>query len=73
MNDAPDFTAAAPAPADTPVDRRLLEFLVCPITRGRLAYDPVRRELVSRGAGLAYPIQNGVPVMLIDEARPTDP
>ncbi len=47
----------------------MLEFLVCPVTRGTLVYDPVRQELVSRGAGLAFPINNGIPVMLIDEAR----
>ncbi len=51
------------------VDRRMLEFLVCPVTRGRLAYDPVRQELVSKGAGLAFPIHDGVPVLLVDEAR----
>lgn len=50
-------------------DRRMLEFLVCPVTRGPLVYDSERQELVSRGAGLAYPIQNGIPVMVIDEAR----
>jgi uncharacterized protein YbaR (Trm112 family) len=48
---------------------RMLEFLVCPVTRGRLAYDPARQELVSRGAGLAFQIHNGIPVMLVDEAR----
>jgi hypothetical protein len=51
------------------VDRRLLEILVCPVTRGALAYDPGRQELVSRGAQLAFPIRDGVPVMLVDEAR----
>jgi uncharacterized protein YbaR (Trm112 family) len=51
------------------VDRRLLEFLVCPVSRGPLIYDAARQELVSRGAGLAFPIQNGIPVMLVDEAR----
>ena len=45
-------------------DRRMLEFLVCPVTRGRLDYDAARQELVSRRAGLAFPIQNGIPVML---------
>ena len=47
----------------------MLEFLVCPVTRGPLDYDPERGELVSRGAGLAFRIQDGVPVMLVDEAR----
>jgi uncharacterized protein YbaR (Trm112 family) len=53
-------------------DRRMLEFLVCPITRGPLVYDPERKELVSRGAGLAFPIRNGIPLMVVDEARPLD-
>ena len=53
-------------------DRRMLEFLVCPVTRGRLVYDAERQELVSKGAGLAYPIQNGIPVMLPGEARGLD-
>ena len=52
-----------------PVDRRMLEFLVCPVTRGRLIYDPARQELISKGAGLAFPIHDGIPVMLVDEAR----
>jgi uncharacterized protein YbaR (Trm112 family) len=55
--------------APLPVDRRMLEFLVCPVTRGPLDYDPGRRELVSRGAGLAFPIQDGIPVMLVEQAR----
>ena len=54
------------------VDRRMLEFLVCPVTRGRLVYDAVRQELVSTGAGLAFQIHNGIPVMLLDEARKLD-
>jgi uncharacterized protein len=65
---APNETAA-PTP---PFDRRMLEFLVCPVTRGPLIYDAERRELVSKGAGLAYPIHDGIPVMLIDEARKLD-
>ena len=59
----------APERPESPADRRMLEFLVCPITRGRLVYDAARQELVSTGAGLAYPIQNGIPAMLPDEAR----
>ena len=51
------------------VDRHLLEFLVCPVTRGPLVYDARRQELVSVGAHLAFPIRDGIPVMLIDEAR----
>ncbi|WP_108261664.1 Trm112 family protein [Mangrovicoccus ximenensis] len=54
------------------VDRRMLEALVCPCTQGTLSYDAERQELVSRGAGLAFPIRNGIPIMLIDEARPLD-
>ncbi len=51
------------------VDRRLLEILVCPVTRGPLIYDAQRQELVSKAANLAFPIHNGIPVMLVDEAR----
>jgi uncharacterized protein YbaR (Trm112 family) len=51
------------------VDPRLLEILVCPVTHGPLAYDKARGELVSRSARLAYPIRDGVPVMLPEEAR----
>jgi uncharacterized protein YbaR (Trm112 family) len=57
----------------TPVDPRLLEFLVCPLTKGPLTYDRERGELVSVKAGLAYPIRNGIPIMLADEARPLEP
>ncbi len=51
------------------VDPKLLEILVCPVTRGVLVYDAQAKELVSRGAGLAYPIREGIPIMLPDEAR----
>ncbi|HJR57707.1 MAG TPA: Trm112 family protein [Rhizomicrobium sp.] len=51
-------------------DPKLLEILVCPVTRARLTYDRDRQELVSKAAGLAFPIRNGVPVMLAAEARP---
>lgn len=54
------------------VDPRLLEILVCPVTRGPLTYDRARNELLSKGARLAYPIRDGVPVMLPDEARALD-
>ena len=54
---------------DAGVDPRLLEVLVCPVTRSALTYDREANELVSRAAGLAFPIRNGVPVMLRDEAR----
>lgn len=50
-------------------DRRMLEALVCPVTQGPLAYDAERQELVSRTAHLAYPIRDGIPIMLPDEAR----
>ena len=66
------MTAADDEAAPAPVDRRMLEFLVCPVTRGPLVYDAGRRELVSKGAGLAFPVHDGIPVMLIDEARPLD-
>lgn len=59
-------------PAAGIAERRMLEALVCPVTRGPLVYDARRQELVSRGAGLAYPINNGIPVMLPDEARRLD-
>ncbi len=52
------------------VDPRLLEILVCPVTRGALRYDSARQELVSDAARLAFPIRGGVPVMLTDDARP---
>lgn len=54
------------------VDPRLLEILVCPVTHGPLDYDRERQELVSRSAKLAYPIRDGVPVMLPEEARPLE-
>ncbi len=54
----------------TTVDRRLLEILVCPLTKTTLVYDAGRQELVSRAARLAYPIRDGIPIMLPEEARP---
>ncbi|MDZ4364475.1 Trm112 family protein [Brevundimonas sp.] len=54
------------------VDPRLLEVLVCPVTRGKLTLDRKTGELVSRGAKLAYPIRDGVPIMLPEEARTLD-
>ena len=56
----------------TLVDRRLLEILVCPLTKTSLTYDAERQELVSLAARLAYPIRDGIPIMLADEARPLD-
>lgn len=54
------------------VDPKLLEILVCPLTKGPLDYDAAAQELVSRQAGLAYPIRDGIPIMLADEARRLD-
>lgn len=53
-------------------DRRMLEALVCPRTGARLDYDADAQELISKPAQLAYPIRNGIPVMLVDEARALD-
>jgi uncharacterized protein len=54
------------------IDRKLLEILVCPLTKGPLTYDRARQELLSAQAGLAYPIRDGIPIMLVDEARSLD-
>lgn len=54
------------------VDPKLLEILVCPMTRGPLEYDREHQELISRQARLAYPIRDGIPIMLPDEARQLD-
>ncbi|SDR28611.1 Trm112 family protein [Pseudovibrio sp. Tun.PSC04-5.I4] len=51
------------------LDRRLLELLVCPVSKTTLEYNPETQELVSRAAKLAYPIRNGIPIMLEEEAR----
>ncbi len=66
-------------PADEPdlapshgVDPRLLELLVCPLTKTRLEYDAAKQELISRAAGLVFPIKNGVPILIADAARPID-
>lgn len=53
-------------------DRRMLEALICPRTHTTLEYDAERQELISQSANLAYPIRNGIPVMLVDEARVLD-
>ena len=55
------------------MDSKLLEILVCPVTKGNLTYDRNRQELLSQGAGLAYPIRDGIPIMLEDEARMLSP
>ena len=56
----------------TPVDPKLLEILVCPLTKGPLRYDAEAQELISDKAKLAYPIRDGIPIMLVDEARSLD-
>ena len=56
-------------PEPRKVDPKLLEILVCPVTKTRLDYDAEKQELISKAAGLAYPIRDGIPIMLPDEAR----
>ncbi|WP_341863388.1 Trm112 family protein [Gymnodinialimonas sp. 57CJ19] len=58
--------------ARPPIDRRMLEALVCPMTQAPLSYDAERQELVSKAAHLAYPIRGGIPIMLEEEARKLD-
>ena len=65
------MTTPSDRPANT-VDPKLLEILVCPVTKGPLEYDAAKQELVSRSAKLAYPIRDGIPIMLADEARRLD-
>jgi hypothetical protein len=65
------MTTPPPAP-DGAVDRKLLEMLVCPVTKGPLEFDAARHELISRRAKLAYPIRDGIPIMLPEEARKLD-
>ena len=60
---------AQPERPEPSVDPKLLEILVCPLTKGPLEYDAARQELISRKAKLAYPIRDGIPIMLVDEAR----
>ena len=62
-------------PAERPagsIDPKLLEILVCPLTKSTLEYDAEKQELISRAAKLAYPIRDGIPIMLVDQARPID-
>jgi uncharacterized protein YbaR (Trm112 family) len=61
-----------PASPGAVFDRRMLEALVCPLTQGGLSYDAARQELVSKAAGLAFPIRDGLPIMLSSEARQID-
>ena len=61
--------AKAPAKGEEHVDPRLLELLVCPLTKTRLQYDSEKRELISKAAGLAFPVKDGVPLMIVEAAR----
>jgi uncharacterized protein len=70
--EAGDDNNTANAPEPTKVDPRLLEILVCPLTKTNLEYDRARQELISRSARLAYPIRDGIPIMLPEEARQID-
>ncbi|WP_026018898.1 Trm112 family protein [Komagataeibacter europaeus] len=63
------MTEKPPAP---PLDPRLLSILVCPVTKGPLVYDREADELISKRAGLAFPVRDGIPIMLPDEARKID-
>lgn len=69
MTDEKDPTTEAASGAETEIDPRLLELLVCPKTKGPLVFDRENGELLSKQGALAYPIRDGVPIMLIDEAR----
>jgi uncharacterized protein YbaR (Trm112 family) len=64
--------AASPERPEGTVDPKLLEILVCPVTKGPLEFDSTRQELISRSAKLAYPIRDGIPIMLPEEARKLD-
>lgn len=74
MSDTDHSSAGSETPASEPsrVDPRLLEILVCPLTKATLEYDRARQELISRPAKLAYPIRDGIPIMLPEEARRID-
>jgi uncharacterized protein YbaR (Trm112 family) len=65
-------TPSATTRADLGVDPKLLDILVCPLTKGVLELDVARQELISRKAKLAYPIRDGIPIMLPEEARPIE-
>lgn len=65
----PDDQNKSPAADHGRIDPRLLEILVCPLTKATLEYDAARQELISRSAKLAYPIRDGIPIMLPEEAR----
>lgn len=72
MGDKDHNLGGKPAPEPSRIDPRLLEILVCPRTKTTLEYDAPNQELISRAAKLAYPIRDGIPIMLPDEARPLD-
>ena len=63
------WTKRSKTKRQAPIDPRLLEILVCPLTKGPLEYDREANELISRTAGLAYPVRDGIPIMLPEEAR----
>ena len=69
MTDEPASDASSPSQPRSAVDPKLLDILVCPATKSPLRYDRERQELISDQAGLAYPIKDGIPIMLVDEAR----
>jgi uncharacterized protein YbaR (Trm112 family) len=74
-SDHTEVEIAMTPPSDRPataVDPKLLEILVCPLTKGPLEYDADKQELISRSAKLAYPIRDGIPIMLPEEARRLD-
>ncbi|UPY36638.1 Trm112 family protein [Sediminicoccus sp. KRV36] len=73
MTETPNTPAASPsAPVPPGVDPQLLEILVCPVTKQPLRYDREKGELISDAAGLAYPVRDGIPIMLPDQARKLD-
>lgn len=72
MSNAGDTTPDTDAAPRPQADRRMLEALVCPATGAALRYDAERQELISRAAHLAFPIRDGIPIMLIEEAREID-
>jgi len=73
VSDGATPSVMAPAVvASAVVDRRMLEALVCPVTHGPLSYDAARGELISKAARLAFPLRDGIPIMLVAEARALD-
>jgi uncharacterized protein YbaR (Trm112 family) len=72
MSDTDIGGAELPETGRPTVDRHMLDALVCPVTQGQLSYDAAAKELISRTAHLAFPIRNGIPIMLASEARELD-